>query len=362
MDFKDQFKAVAERVSKVKENLKNEEATKMALIVPFIQALGYDVFDPTEVEPEVVCDVFKNGEKVDYAIHNNGEQSILIECKDWRENLDKHGSQLRRYYNVSKAKFGILTNGIEYRFYTDLNDTNVLDEKPFLQFTITEVTDAIVEEVKKFHKSYYNKNEVFNNASDLKYSTAIKKVINAHLTEPSADFVKLILNDVYEGVKSQRVIDKFTPLVKSSTQQYINDLLNERLAIAINNTVAEVRAQEAKKYAIPTASNAERVSDDERVVTTQEEIEGLMVVKAICRQVITVDRVAYRDALGYFAILLDDNNRKPIARLYFNTANKYLAFFDKERNEVKVPISSIDDIYNYSTQLVDCIERYEAEA
>ena len=125
MDFKDQIKVLAERVIKLKENLQTEEATKTALIMPFIQALGYDIFDPTEVIPEYTCDLgIKKGEKIDYAICQDNAPIILVECKHWKENLDAHNSQLFRYFHVSKARFGILTNGIIYRFYTDLVEKN----------------------------------------------------------------------------------------------------------------------------------------------------------------------------------------------------------------------------------------------
>jgi hypothetical protein len=117
MDFADTFKLLADRVNRLRDNIQTEEATKNALIMPFIQTLGYDVFNPLEVVPEYITDVgIKKGEKIDYAIFKDGHPAILIECKHWRENLDLHDGQLLRYFHVSKAKFGILTNGIVYRF------------------------------------------------------------------------------------------------------------------------------------------------------------------------------------------------------------------------------------------------------
>jgi hypothetical protein len=161
MDFADTFKLLADRVNRLRDNIQTEEATKNALIMPFIQTLGYDVFNPLEVVPEYITDVgIKKGEKIDYAIFKDGHPAILIECKHWRENLDLHDGQLLRYFHVSKAKFGILTNGIVYRFYTDLEDPNKMDEKPFLQFDITALKDAHIEELKKFHKSYYNPEQI----------------------------------------------------------------------------------------------------------------------------------------------------------------------------------------------------------
>ena len=103
MDFKDQIKLLSERVIKLKENTQTEEATKTAFIMPFLQTLGYDVFDPTEVVPEYTCDLgIKKGEKIDYAIHKDGQPIILIECKHWKEDLTSHNGQLFRYFHVSK--------------------------------------------------------------------------------------------------------------------------------------------------------------------------------------------------------------------------------------------------------------------
>jgi len=157
MDFKDQVKQLSERVLKLKDQLLTEEATKNAFIMPFIQMLGYDIFSPNEVVPEFTSDIgIKKGEKVDYAIFKDNAPIILIECKHCKQKLDIHDNQILRYFNVTKAKFAILTNGIKYQFYTDLVEQNMMDAKPFLEFEITDIKDIQIEELKKFHKSYFN--------------------------------------------------------------------------------------------------------------------------------------------------------------------------------------------------------------
>src|ERR1043165_5481568 len=121
MEFKNAIKQLGDRVAKMKNQILTEEATKNAFIMPFIQTLGYDVFNPLEVVPEFIADIgIKKGEKVDYAIVRDGHPIILIECKHWSADLDPHNSQLFRYFHTTPAKFGILTNGIFFRFYTDL--------------------------------------------------------------------------------------------------------------------------------------------------------------------------------------------------------------------------------------------------
>ena len=118
MDFKDYIKELSNRVAKLKDQIATEEATKNAFIMPFIQMLGYDVFNPLEVVPELDCDLIKKkGEKIDYAIMKEDDPIMLFECKHWKQDLDLHSTQLQKYFVASKAKFGVLTNGIIYRFY-----------------------------------------------------------------------------------------------------------------------------------------------------------------------------------------------------------------------------------------------------
>jgi hypothetical protein len=191
MDFKDSIKQIADRIEKLKNNMPTEEATKNALIMPFISALGYDVFNPLEVLPEMTCDIgTKKGEKIDYAILKDGEPIILIECKHWQEDLNLHDNQLLRYFNVSKAKFGLLTNGIIYRFYTDLAEKNKMDEKPFLEVNLLDLKDNQIEELKKFHKSYFDINTILSSANELKYTGELKSALVREFANPSTDFVK----------------------------------------------------------------------------------------------------------------------------------------------------------------------------
>lgn len=351
MDFKDQIKQIADRVNKLKEQIQTEEATKNAFIMPFIQVLGYDVFNPLEVVPEFVADIgLKKGEKIDYAIIKDNTPAILIECKHWAQNLNLHDGQLLRYFHVSKAKFGLLTNGIVYRFYSDLVAANKMDEKPFLEFNITEIKDNQIEELKKFHKSYFDIESIVNTASDLKYTNELKQLIHQELNNPSADFVKHFTKQVYPGVVTAKVLEQFTNLTKKSTQQYISDVITERLKTALNKE-DEVAKEQDNITAIETEKN-----DANKIITTAEEMEGFMIIKTILRQKINANRIAYRDAQSYFAILLDDNNRKTICRLYFNGSKKQFVTLDEQKKEIKTEINSLDDLFNFSDALFKIVE------
>lgn len=353
MDFKDQIKTIADRVSKLKEQIQTEEATKNAFIMPFLQALGYDVFNPLEVVPEYITDIgTKKGEKIDYAIFKDGNPTILVECKHWAQNLNLHDGQLLRYFHVSKAKFGILTNGVVYRFYSDLVQPNKMDEKPFLEFNITEIKDNQVEELKKFHKTIFDADSITNTASELKYTNELKHLLQQELANPSADFVKHFARQVYPSVVTAKVLEQFTNLTKKSIQQHISDLITERLKTALTKEDEKTKEQEA-------IESEKSKTEEIKVVTTTEELEGFMIVKTILRQKISADRIQYRDAQSYFAILLDDNNRKTICRLYLNGSKKYLVTLDEQKKEVKHEINSLDDIFKHAETLLTIVENYE---
>lgn len=356
MDFKDSIKQLSDRVIKLKDNILTEEATKNAFIMPFINALGYDVFNPLEVVPEMTCDIaMKKGEKIDYAITKDGEPILLIECKHWAQDLNLHDNQLIRYFNVSKAKFGLLTNGIIYRFYTDLMEPNKMDEKPFLEVDITDLKDAQIEELKKFHKSYFDIDNVLSSASELKYTGELKNIIAQEFAAPTPEFVKYFAKQVYDGIITAKLLDQFTHLTKKSIATYINDLISERLKSAL-----KTEAVEEQKETDNTSSTVIENSEDNKIITTDEEIESYLIVKSILRPVVDISRVVYRDAQTYFAVLLDDNNRKPICRMYFNSiSKKYIATFDENKKETKHEISSLNDIYNFSKELADIVKFYD---
>lgn len=354
MDFKDQIKQLGERVVKLKDQIQTEEATKNAFIMPFLQSLGYDVFNPTEVVPEFVADIgIKKGEKIDYAIFKDGSPTILVECKHWAQNLNLHDGQLLRYFHVSKAKFGLLTNGINYRFYSDLVETNKMDEKPFLEFYINEIKDNQIEELKKFHKSVFDAESITNTASELKYTNELKHLLQQELSNPSTDFVKHFAKQVYPSVITAKVLEQFTNLTKKSIQQHISDLITERLKTALTKEDEVNKNQEA----IQAVEQAKQ--EEVKIVTTEEELEGFMIVKTILRQKIGAARITHRDAQSYFAILLDDNNRKTICRLYLNGSKKYFVTLDDQKKEVKNEINSLDDIFKHSETLLKIVEFYD---
>jgi hypothetical protein len=345
MDFKDSIKQIAERVEKLKDNLSTEEATKTALVMPFLQALGYDVFNPLEIMPEYTCDIgTKKWEKIDYAIFKNNEPIILIECKHWKQDLTLHDNQLLRYFHVSKAKFGVLTNGIIYKFYTDLSEANKMDEKPFLEVNMVDLKDANIEELKKFHKSYFDVETILSSASELKYTGELKAIIAREFTSPSPDFVRYFGKQIYDGTFTAKVLDQFTSLVKRSIASYINDMISDRLKAAI-------KEETTKEEETEVPANVDE-KQGEKIVTTEEELEAFYIVKSILRSIIPAERITYRDAQSYFAIFLDNSNRKTICRFYLSETRKRIAFIDDNKKEIVHKLQSLDEIYAHSEQLI----------
>lgn len=344
------------RAAKLLPQISTEEATKNALIMPFLQILGYDVFNPFEVLPEYVADIgIKKGEKVDYAILKDEIPVILLECKHHLENLDPHNSQLFRYFHTSKAKFGVLTNGIVYRFYTDLIEKNKMDEKPFFEFNITDIKESDIIELKKFHKANFDIDLIFNSASELKYSNEIKAIISNELKTPSEAFVKFFIGQVYEGKATSKVVSQFTEIVKRSANQLISEMINERLKSAL-----EKEAEKEKEDIARSAAEREEAPGD-GIVTTQDETEAFYIVKAILRSRVDGGRIGYKDTKSYFGIVLDDSARKTVCRLYLNTTKKYIGLFDSTKNEVRHELQSLDSIHNFAPTMLTTLEAYLAE-
>lgn len=327
-----------------------EEATKNAFVMPFIQCLGYDVFNPLEVVPEFIADIgIKKGEKVDYAIMKDGKPTILIECKHWSANLDPHDSQLFRYFHCTSAKFSILTNGISYRLYTDLVEPNKMDEKPFFEFRIDDLKDMQIEKLKEFHKSYFDLEKIITSASELKYTNEIRNIILKELNEPSDEFTRYFAKIVYPTMVTAKILEQFKGLVKRSFAHFINDAISERLKSAL-----QVQQQQETQ----TEEQEMEESEEAKIITTAEELEAYYIVRAILRQQIDVTRVMHRDTQSYMGILLDDNNRKPVCRLHFNGRKKSITLFDTEGGE-KVDIKLLDDIYQYSVRLLNAAKKYD---
>lgn len=353
MDLIERLSALASKIEKQRSTVATEEATKTSFIMPFIKELGFDVFDPAEVIPEYTADVgLKKGEKVDYAISMNDKIIMLIECKMIGTKLDaNYENQLHRYFHTTQARIGILTDGLVYKFYTDLEEPNIMDNKPFLEFALNQLDDLMIQEIKKFSKQSFNIDEIIVSASDLKYTKAIKGYMNDQLQNPSEEFLQFVLKNIYSGRITAQVKEQFTPMLKRAFIQLINDRVNDRLKSALVST--------AQEEIISTSDEVVITKEDEKlIITTEEEKEGYYAIKSMLAGTVELERVIYRDTQSYFGILLDNNNRKPIVRLYLNGGKKYLAVFNADKKEEKLLISSVNDLFNYRDNIIASCKNY----
>jgi hypothetical protein len=351
----DALNALSEKVRTQNSQIATEEGTKNAFVMPFLQnVLGYDVFDPNEVVPEFVADVgLKKGEKVDYAIRHDGTVQILIEVKKLSVPLDlEHASQLFRYFAATNARIAVLTNGQVYKFFTDLDQPNRMDAKPYMVLDLLDLDPVVVPELAKLTRNNFDLGAVMGAAAELKYVGQIKREISAQFKEPSDEWVKLLATKVYEGSFTQKVREQFRPLVIKASTQFLNDQANSRLKSALGETSLAVDTWTAPKTAETPAETVDEPVDMVDVVTTDDEREAFAIVKAIACASVKPSRVVQRDAKSYFAILLDDNNRKSIARLHFNAKKqRYLGVFDAEGNETRIPIQTLDEIYEHADRI-----------
>jgi len=365
MSLEEKLRVLAERIPETMGHLQTEEATKNALVMPFIAALGYDVFNPLEVVPEFTADVgTKKGEKVDYAIKRGEEVIMLFEAKKAAADLSEvHASQLYRYFSVTNARIAVLTNGVNYQFYSDLDAPNRMDDKPFLVIDMLNLKEDLIEQLGKITKEAFDLDGMLEAAGDLKYMREIRRLLDKQLEDPDDEFVRFFFSQACPNrnfVQSAR--DQFARLVSETLKQVITDRVKARFRSALEREGGDVQPSPsaAPAAADSAAEQAESNggSQDDGIVTTDEEFDGYRIVKAIVCNVVPPSRIAYRDTKSYFGVLLDDNNRKPICRLHFNRSKKYVGLFDEEKNETRHVLDDLDGLYGHAEQLRETARRY----
>lgn len=363
MDFKDNILQISERIKKQKEAVLTEEATKTAFIMPMINALGYDIFNPLEVVPEMDCDIAKKGDKIDYAIMKDGEPILLIECKHWAQKLDLHSTQLAKYYVASNARFGVLTNGIEYRFYADLDKANIMDENPFLVINLLDLSDIDVQQMKKFHKSYYNESDILSTAQELQITIQIKDILTKNFQEPGDEFTRFFVKSLNEWKSTSKLIEQYKPIVKKSIAAVINEIIADRLNVAIKHEEQSSEMQLQCKNEIPQSKQEQKqdgiVFEDKEngVVTTQEEIDAYNIIRCILRSKFKAESITFKDFKSYFAIGYMNSSYWWGCRLSFGSRKKNI-FFPNEgyKSQERIEIETIDDLFKYADKLIQSFE------
>ena len=343
MSLKSALTDIARRLESQSKHASTEEAVKTAFILPVLQCLGYDIFNPAEVIPEFTADHgVRRNEKVDYAVSLDGEIGILIEAKQPGAPLEaKHAGQLFRYFAVTDARVAVLTDGIRYLFYADLEKPNQMDERPFFEFNFHNFSDQDVSELSKFTKESFDVDEILGTASNLKYLRALTAEIQREFSDkPSDELVKLFASRVYEGRLTSQIREDFANLLQRAFESMVRNKIKAKLDTAFS-------AEDTEE------SEPEKPNE---IFTTDEELEGFRITQAIAAEIVHPSRVVIRDAKSYCAVLFDDNNRKPIVRLHFNSKQNYIEVMDA--NAAREPVDSPVDLYTYRDRIQEVLKSY----
>ena len=353
MGFIEEVKQFSVEAGKRKNKCATEQATKMALIVPFLKILGYDVHNPEEVIPEYSAAVpgVKKDEKVDYAIIIDEQPLILIEAKRYGENLENHSSQLFKYFNATAAKFGILTDGVIYRFYTDLDKDNIMDQTPFLEFDLLNLRESTVGEVKKFHKDTFDVGDVTGIAGELKYTNAIKNFFAAQLEQPTDDFTRYILSEVYSGKKMQSIVETFIPIVKKSLNDLIDEMMTDKISAALRKDVVQNP---------PNMGTVEDIGDDDdepsevdELIPTEEELQCYYIVKAVLGKILPLNRITHKKTERYFNVKIDGKVTKWICRIHIKERVRFLQIPDGDKQAISYYFEDASELYALDSKIIE---------
>ena len=357
MEFNQRIKSISDKINKTKEMILTEEATKTSFIMPFIMALGYDVFNPSEVIPEYCADVgLKKGEKVDYAIKKDGKIVFLIEAKKASVSLDEeHSAQLYRYFSVTESRFAILTNGIEYYFYSDLEKSNQMDKNPFFVFNMLNPSAKSIKELTKFTNTEFSVDEILKNADRLKHMGLIQDFLENNFNNPDVSFVKFFLKRIYDGKLTQNVISKYTPIIKEAINLYITNEVNKKIQNALSEIKKEEQRQEEEQQ-----SQEEQIEENKRELSDDEK-KAVFLIRSVLTQIIDIERISFRKNKRYISLVIDNKIGNYFARIYLSTKNMYIGLFTLDCGkmiEERFKLDILHDIYELKPKIVDSCRIY----
>ncbi|OUM93485.1 type I restriction endonuclease [Parageobacillus thermoglucosidasius] len=377
-EFKNELQRLSVLISERKPHITNEEMTKQSLIIPFLQKLGYDVFNPLEVRPEYIADFgSRKGEKVDYAIFKNGNPIMFIEAKPVTENLDKHSTQLSRYFNATpEVKVAILTNGIQYKFFTDLNQENIMDSKPFLMFDMENLTSSDIEAIQQFTKQNFDTEKIRKYAEELVYMSNLNVTLKELFQNPSDDFIRFLIKDFSNTRITSNVIERFRPIIKKAISNTLLEIISEGLSSKelSQNEKTKPSGEEPSDETNALNQEEENNSPKRVIVTHEDEIRTFEIVKNILvKAERDVSQLNYKDTTAYFSIFdrvttrwflridLDATEKNIITRLDVYLASKLCPDFTviqapKGRGESRIIIQSIDDIKKLANLIVNSFD------
>lgn len=373
MSFSEEIKKFALLAEERKAHIDNEELTKQTVIIPFLQLLGYDVFNPLEVKSEFIADFGKKkGEKVDYAVFKNNHPIMFIEAKMIDEKLKNHDAQLSRYFNSTpEVRLGIITNGIEYKFFTDLNENNIMDNVPFYEFSLEYLKESDIEILQKFRKDFFEVENMIEFAEELVYMSNLQKNLKELFRNPSDDFVRFLIKDFSDTRITVNVIERFRPIVKKAISMTLLDIVSQGI-LQSDNASTEDTKTEVESDAI---ANVENDDKKRKIETTEEELWMYEYIKNVLQNAgKDISNINYKDTTGYFGIFVINVNHWFI-RISLNYSIKYVVTrlsIERVKNIIpqeftvenapkgigvsRVIVNSPQDIKQFNELIITCFE------
>lgn len=318
MSFSEELNTHIEKIRSRLPHIKGEEATKQALVIPLLQVLGYDVFDPREVKPEYVADfaVKKGGqfEKIDYAIFMNGSPAIFIECKPLGSSLEDHNGQLSRYFNSAPSvKVAVITDGVKLRVFTDLQQPNIMDPNPWLNLDLNALKPAEIDALRHFRKVDFSASDILALAEEMMYYNKFLSFVSSQLREPNENFVRFVAGEISEGGRiTSKVVERLSPILRKALQSAIVDQVAKSLEPSV----------------VPTSHLKDSVQKSEtknQITTTQDELLAYEMIVSFIAEAYADAQISYRDSKNFFMIH-QNNTHKWFLRMWVQEKPMWIAF------------------------------------
>lgn len=336
MGLYEDLRQLSEQVKKRQSFIKGEEATKQALVLPFLHVLGYDIYDPTVMRPEFIADFAKkksNGqfEKIDYALYIKEQLGIFVECKSIESKPHDHDGQLSRYFNATQSvRVGVLTNGLIYRFFTDLRAPNIMDEAPFYEFNILSFNERDAEALKPFTKDGFDSTTVQRYAEEVISMEKITTLVDELLRNPTEDFARFLLGtlNLVSGRITERVIERFMPIVRKSVQSALLGMMTKSIQQEIApQEPAVIEHTQLTPSNVANASAAAKegspAKEGAAIITTEEELDIFRIVSRLCSESTVKVPIKYKDTATYFGINIGVVTRW-FLRVFVNGPRKFV--------------------------------------
>lgn len=342
-DFITRLKSHIEHVKKVGSHCTTEETTKQALILPLLDILGFNPYDPTKVLAEFAADFpgVKATERVDYALYCNGQPVMFIEAKPYIADLTNHAPQLSRYFNSSLGvTIGAITNGREWRFFTDLINTNVMDEKPFLVIDFTKAKPEDLTQLAEFKHDNFHAEKLRYFAEENQYIQQFKSVIKRSINDVDIDFVRYVAQQAnIQRQLNTKFLENIQPFVKQAVQQAISDTVVKGLSspTIITAQPVEHKIKEEIQEAPVAVEEPDYIvhPDNEKIITTKEEQELLRIVTELFPEI----ELDGRDTESYYSVLFQNKTNRWLFRFDVNRKRPTIQFIvpidDARRTEIE---------------------------